>query len=112
MLWIIDSFNSLAESISNYISLALEILVYALFYPVIMTAYWLSGITHLIIDPFIDYTVDTMDFGNTLFDFLFSVLGSILPFKLGVLFFAGLTLIILYRIYHFVKHVSILGFKI
>lgn len=109
MEWLIDGFNSLAQAISNYIAVGIEIIIYAIFYPIIMIAYWLSAITHLVIDPNITYAENQMIFANSIFNFLFTVIGSILPFKLGILFFAGLTLVILFRIYHFIKRIYILG---
>lgn len=112
MGWIIDSYNTLAEAIANYIGMALEILFYGTSYPFVLTAYWLSAITHLIIDPFIEYNGYMWGFGSSIFDFLLTVIGSILPFKLGILLFTAITIVILLRLYYFLKDIQIFGWSI
>lgn len=107
--WLIDGFNSLAESISNFISLGLEIIVHALFYPLTMVSYWMSSILGLIFDPFIEFTNNMMIWDNLVFDFIFTVLGSILPFTHAIILFTGITIVLIYRVYHFLKDIHILG---
>lgn len=109
MTWIIDSFTTLADSISNYISLAVEIIVGTLFYPVTMISYWGSSILNLIFEPFIEFADNLMVWNNLLFDFLLSVLANILPLTHGLILFTAITIVLFYRLYHFLKDINILG---
>lgn len=107
--WLIDSFTSLADAIGNFIALGIEIIVHAVFYPVTMLGYWMSAILNLIFEPIIEFNNNLMLWDNLVFDFLLSILTNMLPLTHLILVFTGITIVLAYRIYHYLKDVHILG---
>ena len=112
MAWIIDSFLGLAQAISSFISQAIEILINCLFYPFERVLYWLGAIINLFIECFVGIISSLWNIYTILYDFLSSILVSIMPYTLTVIILTGITIVFLFRIYHFIKDVSILGNKI
>ena len=107
--WLIDSFTSLADAIGNFIAIGLEIGLHALFYPFTMLSYWISAILNLIFEPVIEFNNNLMLWDNLVFDFLLSILINMLPLTHLILVFIGITIVLMYRIYHYLKDVHILG---
>lgn len=112
MVWIIDDLADHARALSNYISQALEILIDCLFYPINRIFYWLSEILKMIMNAITGIIDSLWYIYEILIDFLYHIISSFLPYTLLIIVFIGLTIMFLFRIYHFVKEISILGNKL
>lgn len=112
MAWLIDDLVGLAQALAAYISQALETLIDCLFYPFEKIFYWFSAIANVFIEAVKGIMGSLWNIYNILHDFLFGVLSAALPYSLTILIFTGLSILFLFRIYRFVKGVSIAGFKL
>ena len=110
--WLIESFLNLAQAISSYISQGIETLIDCLFYPVQRVFYWFSAIVDIIINAVTGIITSLWSLYDILYNFLYSVFVGVFPYTLTILIFTGLTIVFLFRIYHFVKGISIAGFKL
>lgn len=110
--WLIESFLNLAQAISSYISQAIETLVDCIFYPFQRVLYWFGAIVDIIINAVIGIITSLWSLYTILYDYLYEIFSSIFPYMLTIIIFTGLTIVFLFRIYHFVKGISIAGFKI
>lgn len=110
--WLIETFLNLAQAISSYISQALETLIDCIFYPIQKILYWLSTIVDIFINAVTGIITSLWNLYDILFIFLENIISNILPYTLTLIIMIGITIIFLFRIYHFVKGISIAGFKI
>ena len=109
--WLIDNLEDLAHVLGSYISQAIETLMNCLFYPFERILYWMSSIVDIFINAVVGIVDSLWSIYDILYNFLYSVFSNCLPYTLTLLVFTGLTIMFLFRIYHFVKGISIAGFK-
>ena len=112
MSWLIDSFLNLAQAISSFISQAVETLIDCFFYPIERIFYWLSAIVNIIINAVTGIITNLWNIYDILFTFCHDIITSMFPYTVSLLILMGITIIFLFRIYHFVKGISIAGFKL
>lgn len=112
MTWLIDNFNDLALALANYISQMLELLLNCAWYPFQLLFYWLSAIFTLVFNTFTGFINILWNNMSTVYSFFIDTLLNILPYKISVVIFLSLSIIFIFRLYHFLKDISILGFKI
>lgn len=112
MTWLIDDLEDLAHALGSYISQAIETLLNCLLYPFQRVLYWMSAIVDIFINAVVGIVNSLWAIYDILYDFLFNVFSECLPYLLTLLVFTGLTIVFLFRIYHFVKGISIAGFKL
>lgn len=112
MSWIVESFLNLAQAISSYISQAVETLIDCIFYPIQKILYWLSAIVDIFINAVTGIITSLWNLYNILYIFLENLMSNMLPYTFTLIIMAGITIVFLFRIYHFVKGISIAGFKI
>lgn len=112
MGWLINELLDLALVICIYISQAIEVLVDCLFYPLERIFYWLSAILNLIIECITGIINSLWNIFTIIYDFIGCIFSAILPYTLFLIIATGLTIVFLFRIYHFIKEIEILGNKI
>lgn len=110
--WLIESFLNLAQAISSFISQAVETLIECVFYFITRVFYWLSAIINIIINAITGIITSLWNIYDILFNFCHDIITSMFPYTLSIIVLMGITIIFLFRIYHFVKGVSIFGFKL
>jgi hypothetical protein len=110
--WVVDSFLGLAQAISSFISQAVETLVFCIFYPVERLFFWFNNIITLIINCVLGIIDSLWNIYNILFDFIYTNIQLMLPYTFTVLIMIGITIMFLFRLYHFIKEVEILGNKL
>ena len=109
MVWLIDSLLDLAKARSVYISQAIEVLLNCLFYPFERVLYWMGAIIGLILNCITGIIDSIWNIFTIIYDFTGNLLATFLPHTLLLIVLTGLTIVFLFRLYHFIKNVSIIG---
>jgi len=112
MVWIIENLQNLALSISEYITQAIYTLVHCLFYPFQLILSWIDKISKLIINTLVSFIGVLWDSFHIVYDFVTNMFIGMLPSLWITLILLAITIIFTLRLYHFIKDISIAGFKI
>lgn len=96
----------------GYFADLIEALINAILYPIqvifSMFWHWIS----ILVDSVVSVYTSILTLFNTTYSFLWNISTTLFPGTWGILILIGFTIVVLLRVYYFVKDIEILGFKL
>lgn len=87
-------------------------LIYAVFYPVQCLLSMFLGWINIIYTAFVDLVTAFTALFNTVYSFISTISTMLFPGTWGTLILIGFMIVFSLRVYHYLKDISIAGFKI
>jgi len=108
----LDAVYNWIISLPGYFADLIEAIIYALFYPIQALFSMIWGWISILIDSVVSVYTSITTLFNTIYFFLSTVASILFPGTWGTLILIGFSIVVLLRIYYFLKDVSIAGFKL
>ena len=112
MVWLIDNLRDLGVSIAAYISDAVIAILMGLWYPFGLILSWIDYVVTYVYSAFVGLISALGVSSSLIYSFLSSSLTSLFPSSWVVVLLLGVSIVVVLRLYFFIKDISIAGFKI